>query len=87
MTIKYDVYDELDLERLYTPWGSATYNYNLIVKSGRLLDFINDITESFPNGLELIELNDILWFDDEYCYQFVNDEYLDENELEIKRSY
>lgn len=75
------------LQTEFTCWSGAQYNYNLICKSNRDCDFIANLEEIYPEGLTDTELNDILWFDDEFCYQFINDEFLNDEELEIKRNY
>ena len=78
---------EEELNFIYQPWGGAKYNFNLITKSNKIYDFLDALNELYPDGLELIQLNDILWFEDGFCYQYINDEFLDENEKEQKRRW
>lgn len=50
-------------------------------------EFIDFLEELFPNGLTSTELNDVLWFEDALCYQFIDNDFLNEEEKEIKKSY
>lgn len=78
---------EWELKKIYKPWSGAKYNYDLIVRSNKIVEFIEAINELYPDGLDLMYLNDILWFEDGFCYQFINDEFLDEDEKEQKRRW
>lgn len=81
------IYDEITSLHEHTPWGGAGYNYNLIIESNNDDEFIFFLEDMFPEGLTSTELNDILWFEDALCYQFIDDELLNKEEKEIKKSY
>lgn len=85
MFIRFDVYDYEDLSKVYQPWSGATYNYELLCKSNTWEEFLCQLEDLYPQGLTETELNDILWFEDEFIYNFVDDEFLDYEELQIKK--
>lgn len=47
----------------YTPWSGAEYAYNRIVDAGKLEELESYLEDLFPDGIEEIKLNDLLWFD------------------------
>lgn len=79
--------NEISTLQEFTPWSGATYNYNLIIQSGNDEAFIEYLEITYPEGIDETMLNDILWFEDSYCYQFINDDLLTPEELEIKKEY
>lgn len=46
----------------YQPWCGARETYALIDMNNKLDELDNLITELYPEGLSMIELNDLLWF-------------------------
>ena len=50
----------------YQPWAGAIDTYALIDCHNKLEELDNLITECYPEGLTETELNDILWFEDEW---------------------
>ena len=84
MNLINEIYTENELLEVYKPWGSANYNLEKIIKSNNISIFLEELEELYPDGIALVTLNDILWFDDEFCFNFIDDEYLDEEELAIK---
>lgn len=79
--------DEIFSLTEHEAWSGAKWNYDHIIMSGKAEEFIFQLEDIYPDGITSTFLNDILWFDDEFCYQFINDEYLTEDEIEIKKSY
>ena len=59
------VYEELSLKD-FESWSGATETKNIIINEGKEEDFEELIEELFPNGVSATELNDLLWFDQEY---------------------
>ena len=59
------VYKELNLKD-FESWSGATETKNIIIQAGKEQEFEELIEELFPNGVSATELNDLLWFDDEY---------------------
>ena len=50
----------------YTPWSGAVDFYNEIVEEGKLEELEFALDELYPNGLSETELNDLLWFDEDW---------------------
>ena len=59
------VYEELNLKD-FESWSGATETKNIIIQADKEQDFEELIEELFPNGVSATELNDLLWFDQEY---------------------
>lgn len=81
------IYNDITDLYEFTPWSGAKENYNRIIKSANAYHFINDLEEIYPEGISDTQLNDILWFDDEFCFQYIENEYLTAEEIEIKNNY
>lgn len=47
----------------YTPWSGAKDTYETIVDAGKIDDLDAYLEDSYPEGLTVTELNDLLWFD------------------------
>lgn len=86
MNLIYELSSATELANIYKPWGSANYNYQKIIESKNLDWFFSELEDIFPS-IEITQLNDILWFNDNFCFQFINDELLNEEELQIKYNY
>lgn len=65
MTIK-----EYSLKR-FNPWMGAIDAYNKIMEKGLENEFEDLMDEIFPEGLTEMELNDFLWFEDDYIYEIL----------------
>ena len=50
----------------FEAWSAAVYTYNAIIENHKQDDFMLMLEEIFPDGCSETELNDFLWFDDEY---------------------
>lgn len=49
----------------FKPWAGAKENFNLLtLKEMKIIEEI--IEDLYPDGISETELNDILWFDDEF---------------------
>lgn len=53
----------------FEPWSGATETRNNIIKNGKEQQFNELIEELNPDGLTTTELNDLLWFDNEWLYE------------------
>lgn len=53
----------------YTPWSGAIDTYNTIEEAGKLEEFESLIDELYPDGIEEVTLNDILWFEPEFILE------------------
>lgn len=63
----------------YKPWIGAVYTYDELYNRDLLDAFYEALAVCYPNGLSMTELNDILWFKPEFCYDLVGLEYDSEN--------
>ena len=64
MTIK----NEIGL-RDFEAWSGAIDTKDVILDNGKEDMFEELINELYPEGLSETELNDLLWFDDEWLYE------------------
>lgn len=64
------VYEELSL-RGFIGWGGAKDTIDTILKAGKEEEFQQLIDEVYPDGLSSTELNDLLWFDDEWIFEML----------------
>ena len=55
--------------RDFNAWMGAVDTKNIIIKNDKEDDFNFLIEELFEDGLTETELNDLLWFDDEYILE------------------
>lgn len=53
----------------YTPWSGAIDTYNTIVEADKVEEFESLIDELYPDGIEEVTLNDILWFEPEFILE------------------
>lgn len=63
MTITY----ELDLNN-FEAWSGAISTLDRIIAEGKVDELDNLLTESYPEGMSETELNDILWFDEDWIF-------------------
>ncbi len=56
----------------FEAWSGAVYTYNAIIENHKQDDFMLMLEEIFPDGCTETELNDFLWFDDEYIFSTLN---------------
>lgn len=55
----------------YEPWSGAVSTYNELIMRGLFDNFCEALEDCYPDGLTMTELNDILWFEPEFCYELV----------------
>ena len=53
----------------YTPWSGAISTYETIEEAGKLEEFESLIDELYPDGIEEVKLNDILWFESDWILE------------------
>lgn len=62
------IYSEISLEN-FEAWSGAVNTLERIRSAGKC-DFLESILEeAYPDGLSETGLNDILWFEPEWCYE------------------
>ena len=66
----------------FTPWSGAIATYETIEEAGKLEDLEFLLEDIYPDGLTETELNDILWFEDEWLFETLGIETEDEEEDE-----
>jgi hypothetical protein len=65
------VYKEINLIEFET-WQGATATKEIIIKENKENQFNELIEELYPDGINEMELNDILWFEEEYLFEALN---------------
>lgn len=71
----------IDIEN-YEPWAGAKDTYETIVYHDKLDELDCLITNMYPDGLSMTELNDILWFDSDWVLEQLGIEDNDDDTLE-----
>lgn len=67
----YMIYKDFDLEE-FEPWGDvAISTKERIVDAGKADAFSAQIRELYPDGIPEVTMNDILWFDRDWCFESV----------------
>ena len=56
----------------FDAWSGAIETKETIIENGKVDDFNYLIKELYPDGLSETQLNDILWFDDEFIFEQLN---------------
>lgn len=74
------VYQEISI-RDFEAWSGAVATKDLIIENNKEDDFDALIEELYPDGIDETQLNDILWFDDEWVLDSLGI-YEDEDEEE-----
>lgn len=62
------IHSEITLEN-FEAWSGAKDTQARIIEEGKAKQFDALIEELYPEGLTETQLNDILWFDDEWIYE------------------
>lgn len=62
------VFQELTIAD-FTPWSGAIETHNRIIEENKESEFDSLIEELYPDGLSETQLNDILWFEDEWIFE------------------
>lgn len=62
------LYRELDLTT-FEPWSGAVDTYNTIYNADKLDELENLLKELYPDGIEETQLNDLLWFEEEWLFE------------------
>jgi hypothetical protein len=63
-------YNETNLVN-FDAWSGAIETKNAIIDAGKENDFDNLIEELYPDGLSETQLNDILWFEEEWIFEML----------------
>lgn len=60
----------IDLEN-FEAWSGAQYTLDRLREYGKCDELEAILEEEYPDGIDETKLNDILWFDDDWCYEMV----------------
>ena len=67
----YMICKDFDLEE-FEPWGETAINTKeKIVDAGKADAFSAQIQELYPDGIQEVTMNDLLWFDRDWCFESV----------------
>lgn len=55
----------------FQPWAGAVNTYDTIVNAGKGEQFINELEILYPDGITETQLNDLLWFESDWCLELV----------------
>ena len=64
------VRQDLKLEEFQT-WSGATHTKRIIIEYDKEREFEQYIEENYPEGIDETELNDLLWFEDEFLFNLL----------------
>jgi hypothetical protein len=65
----YMICKDFDLEE-FEPWGeTAVDTKEKIVDAGKADAFSAQIRELYPDGIPEVTMNDLLWFDRDWCFE------------------
>ena len=73
------VYEELNLKD-FNAWSGAVETKERIIKEDKEEEFEELIEELYPEGVDITDLNDYLWFNSEEIYDCLGIESLEEEE-------
>lgn len=65
------IYSEIYTLEQFSPWSEAVYTYNKLIEADKSEEFIQRLDDIYPDGITETQLNDILWFEEEWCYDIV----------------
>lgn len=62
------IYSEISLEN-FEAWSGAVNTLERIRNAGKCYQLESVLEETYPDGLSETQLNDLLWFDPNWCYE------------------
>lgn len=65
------IYTEQSIES-FEAWSGAKETKEVIIREGKAEEFNALIEELYPDGIGETELNDLLWFEDEWIFEMLN---------------
>lgn len=63
--------DNMTLENFET-WSGATVTKEKIIQEGKAEEFDQLIEDLYPMGIDETQLNDILWFEEDWIFEMLN---------------
>ena len=67
MIITHEINDLYDFQ----PWAGAVNTYETIVNADKGKQFMNELESIYPDGITDTQLNDLLWFESDWCLELV----------------
>jgi len=55
----------------FEAWSGAKDTKETIISEGKVDEFDSLIEELYPDGLSKTQLNDLLWFEDDWIYEMI----------------
>ena len=71
----------------YKPWSGAIDTYDRIEEEGKLGDLENLLEDCYPEGISMVGINDILWFDSDWVFEELGITDGDEEETEDEEDF
>lgn len=65
------IYSEIYTLEQFSPWSEAVDTYNKLIEADKGEEFIQQLDDLYPDGINETQLNDLLWFEEEWCYELV----------------
>lgn len=62
------IYQEISLED-FEAWSGGLDTLNRVINAGKVDELDSLLSMEYPEGIDETELNDLLWFEDEWIYQ------------------
>ena len=56
----------------FEPWQGAVDTKEVIIENNKVKDFDFIVQDLYPDGMTETQLNDLLWFDDELVFEWLN---------------
>ena len=74
---------EFSLE-MFKPWQGGKDTKNTIIEHGKAKEFDFLLNELYPDGLTETEVNDLLWFEEDWIYESIGIEIEDQSNLKLE---
>jgi len=55
----------------FKPWSGAVDTFKRIIECDKEEEFASMIDNIYPEGITETQLNDILWFEEAWCYEIL----------------
>lgn len=64
----------------FDAWSGGVYTKEIIVNAGKGREFLACLEDIYPDGMTETDLNDLLWFEPEWCLELVGINETDDEE-------
>jgi hypothetical protein len=73
------IISEISIED-FNAWSGAVETKTAIIEAGKVQEFDSFIEELYPDGLTDVQLNDLLWFEEDFIFSSLGMETAEEEE-------